>query len=155
MLRTLAARSAPAFARSSATPTLRLALRGYASAPRRYTKDHEWVAYDSASGVGTIGISKYAADALGDVVFVELPEVGRTVAVKDAVGAVESVKAASDVYAPVSGEIVAANEELESDSGLINSASFTEGWLCKIKLSNPAELEALLDETAYAKHISE
>ncbi|KAI9183109.1 glycine cleavage system H-protein subunit [Blastocladiella emersonii ATCC 22665] len=148
MLRTATAR---AFASVRATPALRLSLRGYASAPRRYTKDHEWVSVD-ANGVGTVGISKYAADALGDVVFAEVQPAGTTVAKGDSVGAVESVKAASDVYAPVSGEIIEANAELDASPELINESSFDKGWLCKIKLSNPKEIEALLDEAAYAKH---
>ncbi|ORZ36203.1 glycine cleavage system H protein, partial [Catenaria anguillulae PL171] len=120
----------------------------------RYTKDHEWVTVDG-QGIATMGISEYAAKALGDVVYAELPEVGKVVSVKDPVGAVESVKAASDVYAPVSGEIVEANAELEGEPGLINEDSFGQGWICKIKLANPKELDSLLDEAAYKSHTEE
>ncbi|KAJ3367699.1 hypothetical protein GGF31_007159 [Allomyces arbusculus] len=153
-IRTLAARTIVAARVATASP-LRLAVRGYATAGRRYTKDHEWVVVSEDGKIGTMGITDYAAKALGDVVFVELPEVGKTVAIKDTIGAVESVKAASDIYAPISGEIVEANEALEAESGLINESPFDEGWLCKIKISNEAELEALLDEAAYLKLTSE
>ena len=113
----------------------------------RYTKDHEWVRTDGDSV--TVGISDHAQNALGDVVFVDLPEVGRVVAAHEAVAVVESVKAASDVYAPVAGRIVEVNTALTEDPGLINREPTGEGWFFRIEPSNPAEVEALMDEEAY------
>ncbi len=113
----------------------------------RYTKDHEWVRTDGDSV--TVGISDHAQNALGDVVFVDLPEVGRVVAAHEAVAVVESVKAASDVYAPVAGRIVEVNSALTEDPGLINREPTGEGWFFRIEPSNPAEVEALMDEAAY------
>ncbi|KNC99587.1 glycine cleavage system H protein [Spizellomyces punctatus DAOM BR117] len=129
-----------------------LSLRGYAT--RKYTPEHEWVSVD-ANGVGTVGITEYAAKALGDVVFVEIPEVGTPVLQKEQLSAVESVKAASDVYAPLSGEVIEVNQELESEPSLINSSPFEKGWIAKIKLTKKEELDGLLDEAAYAEHIKE
>ncbi|KAI8906289.1 glycine cleavage system protein H, partial [Gorgonomyces haynaldii] len=111
----------------------------------RFTKDHEWVSYKD--GVGTFGISDYAQKALGDVVYVEVPSVGDHVSQKDAIGVVESVKAASDVYAPISGEIVEINESLAEEPSKINQSPL--GWIAKIKLSNPDELKELMDEAQY------
>ncbi|MES2626891.1 MAG: glycine cleavage system protein GcvH [Pseudomonadota bacterium] len=119
------------------------------SKPFRYAKSHEWVSVDE-SGVATVGISDFAQSALGDVVFVDLPAVGATVAASAEVAVVESVKAASDIYSPVSGEIVEINTELQSAPDLINSSPSEGGWLYRIKLSNLAELDGLLDEEAYA-----
>ena len=113
----------------------------------RYTKDHEWMRTDGDSV--TVGISDHAQNALGDVVFVDLPEVGRVVAAHEAVAVVESVKAASDVYAPVAGRIVEVNSALTEDPGLINREPTGEGWFFRIEPSNPAEVEALMDEAAY------
>ncbi|KAI8588370.1 glycine cleavage H-protein-domain-containing protein [Geranomyces variabilis] len=134
-------------------PALVLSLRGYAT--RRYTPEHEWVSLDASSGVGTVGITDYAAKALGDVVFVEIPTVGTAVDAKEQLSAVESVKAASDVYAPISGEVVEVNEELGNEPSLINSSPFEKGWIAKIKVSDKAQLDALMDEAAYADHIKE
>jgi len=114
----------------------------------KYTPDHEWINVD-ANGTATVGITVHAQDALGDVVFVELPDVGKTLTQKDVAGVVESVKAAADVYAPVSGEVVAVNEALRDDPSLANSDPLGAGWFFKIKLSNAAEVDALLDATAY------
>ncbi len=114
----------------------------------RYSKDHEWVRMDGDAA--TVGISDHAQNALGDVVFVDLPEVGRTVAAHEAIAVVESVKAASDVYAPISGRIVEVNSALAEDPGLINREPTGEGWFFKIEPANPAEIEALMDESAYA-----
>src|SRR5688572_13381199 len=119
------------------------------SKPLKYAKSHEWVSVDE-SGVATVGISDFAQSALGDVVFVDLPKVGDTVAATAEVAVVESVKAASDIYSPVSGEIVEINTELQSAPDLINSSSLEAGWLYRIKLSNQAELDELLDEETYA-----
>lgn len=116
-----------------------------------FTEDHEWLRVEG--GVATIGITGYAQEQLGDLVFVELPEVGKKLSKGDTSVVVESVKAASDVYAPVDGEITEANEALSSDPALVNSAPTGEGWLWKMKLSNESQLEGLMDEAAYAKHI--
>jgi glycine cleavage system H protein len=115
----------------------------------KYTPDHEWILADG--DVATVGITHHAQDALGDVVFVDLPEVGKELAQKDVAGVVESVKAAADVYMPVSGTITEVNEALRADPSLANSDPLGAGWFFKVKLSNPAELDTLLDETAYAK----
>ena len=117
----------------------------------RFTKDHEWIRVDGEEGV--VGITAYAAEQLGDVVFVELPEVGKTVSAGDELAVVESVKAASEVYAPVSGEIIAVNELLEGEPAKVNEAPDGEGWFVKIKLSDKSQLDAMMDDAAYAEHI--
>ncbi len=114
----------------------------------KYTEDHEWVQVHG-DGTATVGITVHAQDALGDVVFVDLPEVGKSYAPKDIAGVVESVKAAADVYMPVSGEIVEVNEALRADPSLANSDPLASGWFFKVKLSNPGEIDALMDSTAY------
>ena len=114
----------------------------------KFSKDHEWVnSADAAAAV--VGITVHAQDALGDVVFVDLPEVGATLAQGEVAGVVESVKAAADVYMPVSGEVVEVNEALRADPSLANSDPLGAGWFFKVKLSAPAELDALMDETTY------
>ena len=114
----------------------------------KFTTDHEWVnSADAAAAV--VGITVHAQDALGDVVFVDLPEVGKTYAKGEVAGVVESVKAAADVYMPVSGEVVEVNEALRDDPSLANTAPLDAGWFFKVKLSNPAELDGLMDSTAY------
>jgi glycine cleavage system H protein len=113
----------------------------------KYAKSHEWVKVDG--GVATIGITEYAQGELGDVVYVDLPEVGKKLAVGDTFGTVESVKTVSDVYAPVAGEVVEVNGNLANQSELVNSEPFTGGWMIKIKLSNPADVNALMDAAAY------
>ncbi|KAI8847222.1 glycine cleavage system component H [Chytridium lagenaria] len=120
---------------------------------RKYTADHEWISVQD--GVGTIGVTDYAQKALGDVVFIELPEVGKVISKQDNIGAVESVKAASDIYAPVSGEIIESNNALADEPSLINSSPYDKAWIVKIKLSSPEEVDALMDESAYAKHTEE
>ena len=115
----------------------------------KYTEDHEWINVQGDTAV--VGITHHAQDALGDVVFVDLPEVGKSFAQKDVAGVVESVKAAADVYMPVTGEIVEVNEDLRNDPSLANSDPLGKGWFFKVKLSQPAEVDALLDETAYNK----
>ena len=112
-----------------------------------YTPDHEWLNVEG--GIATVGITLHAQDALGDVVFVDLPTVGSTLVAKDIAGVVESVKAAADVYMPVSGEITEVNEALRADPSLANSDPLGAGWFFKVKLSNPAELDDLMDETKY------
>ena len=112
-----------------------------------YSKDHEWIRVDGA--VGTVGISAYAQEQLGDVVFVELPEVGKTFSQGDVTGVVESVKAAADVYMPVSGVIVEVNEALRDNPSLANTDPQGEGWFFKVRLSDPGQLTSLMDEAAY------
>ena len=114
----------------------------------KYTEDHEWLKLDA--DIATVGITVHAQDALGDVVFVELPEVGATFAQKDTAGVVESVKAAADVYMPVSGEVTEVNEALRSDPSLANSDPLGAGWFFKVKLSDQSQLDALMDETSYS-----
>ena len=113
----------------------------------KYTPDHEWLKIDGDTAV--VGITHHAQDALGDIVFVDLPEVGKTFAAKDIAGVVESVKAAADVYMPVTGEITEVNEALRADPSLANTDPMGAGWFFKVKLANPAELDALMDETSY------
>ncbi|MCL5741919.1 MAG: glycine cleavage system protein GcvH [Betaproteobacteria bacterium] len=115
----------------------------------KYSKDHEWVnAADANAAV--VGITVHAQDALGDVVFVDLPEVGGLFAQGEVAGVVESVKAAADVYMPVSGEVVEVNEALRADPSLANSDPLGAGWFFKVKLSDASQLDALMDETAYS-----
>ncbi|MEH6577085.1 MAG: glycine cleavage system protein GcvH [Amphritea sp.] len=120
----------------------------------RFAPSHEWVV-DNGDGTVTMGISEHAQELLGDVVFVELPEVGREVEAGEEFSLVESVKAASDIYSPVSGEIVAINEALEDEPETVNSEPFEGGWIVKIKLANAQELDKLLDANAYAATIAE
>ncbi len=115
----------------------------------KYTQEHEWLSIDG--DVAVVGITQHAQDALGDVVFVDLPEVGKTLAAKDIAGVVESVKAAADVYMPVSGEVLEVNEALRADPSLANTDPMGVGWFFKVKLSNPAELNDLMDETGYSR----
>jgi glycine cleavage system H protein len=116
----------------------------------KYTKDHEWVRIEG--DVAVCGITLFAAEQLGDVVYVELPKVGLVVAQGGDMAVVESAKAASDVYAPVSGEIVAVNDALSDSPQLVNEGPEGGGWFCKIKLSHAGELDALMDAGAYAAH---
>ena len=116
----------------------------------KYLESHEW-ARAEADGTITVGISDHAQGALGDLVFVEVPEVGRSLTKGAAAAVVESVKAASDVYSPVSGEVIAANEALNGSPELVNTDPYGQGWLFKVKPSNTAELSQLLDAAAYGK----
>ena len=118
----------------------------------RFSKDHEWI--DTEGDVATIGITAYAAEQLGDVVFIELPQVGKAVKAEDPLAVVESVKAASDVYAPVSGEVVAVNDDLPGAPETVNAMPETDGWFVKLKLTNPAELDALMDRAAYEQFLA-
>jgi glycine cleavage system H protein len=115
----------------------------------KFTEDHEWVRIEG--DVAVVGITQHAQDALGDVVFVELPEVGATFSQKAVAGVVESVKAAADVYMPVDGEIVEVNQALADDPSLANSDPMDSGWFFKVKLSAPSQVDALMDETAYGQ----
>ena len=114
----------------------------------KYAKSHEWV-LDNGDGTATVGITAHAQDALGDVVFVELPEVGRELAAGDEFGVVESVKAASDLYSPVSGEVLEVNSALEDAPETINASPFESGWIMKVRFGDAGELENLLDADAY------
>jgi glycine cleavage system H protein len=115
---------------------------------KKYTEDHEWL--DIAGDTATVGITNHAQDALGDVVFVDLPEVGKSYAAKDVAGVVESVKAAADVYMPVSGTVTEVNEALRADPSLANSDPMGAGWFFKVKLSDVSQVAALMDETSYS-----
>lgn len=117
----------------------------------RYTDQHEWVRVEGDEG--TVGITEYATHQLGDVVFVETPSIGKTLAKGGEAAVVESVKAASEVYAPVGGTVTAVNEALESDPAKVNAAPEGDGWFFKIKIGNPAELEALMTEEKYQDYV--
>jgi glycine cleavage system H protein len=116
-----------------------------------FTKEHEWIRVDGDSA--TVGISDHAQEALGDIVFVEVPEAGRRVSKGQEAAVVESVKAASDVYSPVSGEVTEGNQAIADDPALVNSDPEGEGWFFKVKLDNPAELDGLMDEAAYREWV--
>ena len=118
----------------------------------KYSKDHEWVIVEN--GIATIGITNHAQEQLGDVVFIELPAIGKKVAAHEQAAVVESVKAASEVYVPVSGEVIEVNKELEGDPALVNREAEGGAWFMKVKLSNPAELDELMDKAAYDKLVN-
>jgi len=119
----------------------------------RFTRDHEWIRLDG--DVAVVGITDYAQSQLGDVVYVELPEIGRRVEQGKEAAVVESVKAASEVYAPVSGEVVEVNDALAGDPAKVNADAMGEGWFLKLRLTDPKELDGLLDEGAYRKFVEE
>ncbi|AVV33148.1 MAG: glycine cleavage system protein H [Cobetia sp.] len=116
----------------------------------KYTESHEWV-QDNGDGTVTIGITDHAQEALGDVVFVELPEVGRELALEEEFGVIESVKAASDLYAPLAGEVIAVNESLEDAPESVNESPYDDAWILKMKVADSAELDKLLDADAYSQ----
>lgn len=147
MMLTLARRTAPAVARASASRCTARALSSY------FAESHEYAKVDG--GVATVGITEFAANALGDIVFVDLPEVGDEVEKGESFGAVESVKAASDVYAPITGEVVEVNEALADTPDMVNSSAMEDGWFVKIKVSDEGELGDLMDPAAYEAHIAE
>ena len=118
----------------------------------KYSKEHEWVRLDG--DVATVGISDFAQEQLGDIVFVELPDIGKAVKKNGEAAVVESVKAASEVYAPVSGEVVEVNQELEDAPELVNRAPTGDGWFLKIKMSEPSQLDGMMDEVAYADFVA-
>jgi glycine cleavage system H protein len=119
----------------------------------RYTKEHEWVRVEGDTA--TVGISDYAQEQLGDVVYVELPEIGRKVNQFEEVAVVESVKAASEIYAPVGGEVIAVNQKLAEESATVNADALGEGWFVKLRLKDPKELDELMDEAAYQDYLKE
>ena len=116
---------------------------------RKYTKAHEWVLVED--GVATIGVTDFAASELGDIVFVEMPEVGDEVNIEDTVGSIESVKAVEDLFVPVSGEVLEINEDIDATPELVNSEPFDGGWLFKVKMSDETEMEKLMDAAAYGE----
>ena len=118
---------------------------------RRYTREHEWVKLDG--DIATVGITDFAQSELGDVTYVEMPQVGRQIGQGESFGVVESVKAVSDVYAPVSGEIVEVNGALEGQPEKVNSSPYEDAWLIKLRVQNPGEVDQLLDATAYQEHV--
>jgi glycine cleavage system H protein len=117
----------------------------------KFTQDHEWIKIEG--NVATIGITEYAAEALGELVYVELPESGKTYARKDAFSVVESSKSASDVYIPLSGEVIEVNERLTAEPELINNASYTDGWIAKVSIKEPSDLGETMDEAAYKEFL--
>lgn len=119
----------------------------------RYTNEHEWARLDG--GLVTVGITSYATEQLGDVVFVELPEVGKKLDASKAFGVVEAVKTVSDLFAPVAGEVVAVNQSLGDNPGLVNQEPYGEGWMIRIKPSNPDDLKALMSSDDYASYLEE
>jgi len=119
----------------------------------KYTESHEWVRVED--GIAVVGITDHAQHELGDIVFVELPETDAEYGAGEAAATVESVKAASDIYSPLSGRVVEVNEALEGSPELVNKSPYGDGWIFKIEISDPSELDALLDADAYAKHIGE
>ncbi|KAJ3568077.1 hypothetical protein NP233_g5953 [Leucocoprinus birnbaumii] len=131
-----------------ATPSIRTLIT------KRYTEEHETIIFDDETKVGTVTLTDYAQKTLGDVVFVELPTPGSQLAQGDHIGAVESVKAASEIYSPVSGTVKEVNTALAEQPGLLNKSPEQDGWLCKIELSDPSEVEKLLEEEEYTKLIS-
>jgi len=118
----------------------------------KYSKDPLWVTVDN--GIATIGITNHAQEQLGDVVFIELPAIGKKIAAHDQAAVVESVKAASEVYVPVSGEVVEVNKELEGDPAMVNREAEGGAWFMKVKLSNPSELDGLMDKAAYDSFVN-
>ena len=119
----------------------------------RYSKDHEYIRVDG--DIGIVGITNHAQEALGDVVFVEVPEVGKQLRAGEQAAVVESVKAASEIYAPVSGEVIAANADLAANPALVNEDPMGKAWFMKIKLSDKSELDALMDKAAYDKFVAD
>lgn len=119
----------------------------------RYSEDHEWVRYDDASSTATIGVTDYAQGELGDIVFLEFPATGTEIERKDSAGTIEAVKAVAELYAPVSGTIVAVNGALEDAPETVNKDPYGDGWMIKVELSDPAQLDDLLDAAGYARHV--
>ncbi|XP_075998709.1 glycine cleavage system H protein, mitochondrial-like [Genypterus blacodes] len=152
----------PLLSRSTRTSPLRLASNAYLrrslatscrlSAALKFTDKHEWIRIEEGD-IGTVGISEFAQEALGDVVYCGLPDVGTQLVQQDEFGALESVKAASELYSPLTGEVVEVNTLLTDNPGLVNKSCYKDGWLMKMTIANPAELEALMDEASYERYI--
>ena len=117
----------------------------------KFTKDHEWIIVEG--NTATIGITEYAAEALGELVYVELPKIGKSYSKHEAFAVVESSKSASDVYIPVSGEVVEVNNSLTSSPELVNNSTYKDGWIAKVKISNTADLSDTMDEASYKEHL--
>ncbi|XP_035868149.1 glycine cleavage system H protein, mitochondrial isoform X1 [Phyllostomus discolor] len=128
-----------------------ISICGYRGPLRKFTEKHEWITTEN--GIGTVGISNFAQEALGDVVYCSLPEIGTKLNKQDEFGALESVKAASELYSPLTGEVTEINEALAENPGLVNKSCYEDGWLIKMTLSNPSELDELMSEEAYEKYI--
>ena len=120
---------------------------------KKYTKDHEWVEIDN--GIATVGISNHAQESLGDIVFIELPSVGKSVKANDEICVVESVKAASDIYAPIDGEILEVNNNLDGDAAIINQDAENAGWIFKMKVTNTSQYDELMTEDDYKKFLEQ
>ncbi|XP_058501469.1 glycine cleavage system H protein, mitochondrial-like [Solea solea] len=144
----------PSLRRSAYNASFRrtLSSSGRLAAALKFTDKHEWIRVED-SGIGTVGISNFAQEALGDVVYCELPEVGKQLTQQDEFGALESVKAASELYSPLTGEVVEVNTRLADNPSLINKSCYEDGWLMKMTIASPAELDALMDEAAYKKYV--
>ena len=119
----------------------------------RYSEDHEWVAFDSESGLATIGITDYAQGELGDVVFLEFPQIGATVAKGDSAGTIEAVKTVADLFAPFGGEITEVNVALDDRPEIVNTDPYGEGWMIRMKVDDPSVVDGLLDADGYQQHI--
>ncbi len=119
----------------------------------KYTKDHEWIFVDGE--LGTVGITDYAQDQLGDIVYVELPAVGQKIQQGKGMGSIESVKAVAEIYSPISGEVAEVNETLQDSPENINKDAYGDGWIAKLKISNPDELSSLMDYASYTKYVEE
>jgi len=137
----------PHAARTLTRRCLTISTSRLAAGPRLFSDKHEWVTVDGK--IGKVGISQFAQEALGDIVYAQIPEVGEVFNQHDEVGALESVKAASEVYTPVSGKILSKNKDLEESPGLINKSCYDKGWLFTIELKNPDELKSLMDDKSY------
>ena len=120
---------------------------------KKYTKDHEWVSIQN--DIATVGISNHAQESLGDIVFIELPSVGKSIKANDEICVVESVKAASDIYAPIDGEIIEVNNNLENEAAIINQDAENTGWIFKMKISNEAQYNELMSEDDYKKFLEQ
>ncbi len=122
---------------------------------RKYTREHEWVLLEDAAGAATVGITHYAQDQLGDVVYLELPAVGATVGHLAKMGEIESVKAVSDLYSPVSGDVTEVNGRLAHEPELVNNDPFGDGWMLRVRMADPSELDNLLDAAGYAEYLGQ
>ena len=122
---------------------------------RKYTREHEWVVSEAGGGTALVGITHYAQDQLGDVVYVELPGVGDSVGYLAKMGEIESVKAVSDLYSPISGEVTEVNGRLAQAPALVNNDPFGDGWILRVNMSDPAELDSLLDASSYEEYIGQ
>lgn len=118
-----------------------------------YSEDHEWVSFDAETGVATVGITDYAQGELGDIVFLEFPPVGTAIETKESAGTIEAVKAVADLYSPLAGEIVEVNGALDETPETVNQDPYGEGWMIRLEVSDPSELDGLMDASAYREHI--